>query len=119
MTVTVTLGTVWPYFVQGHSYDVRPRYVLYAGLLFQPLNLDLLEGYHFHLSDLRVRHFFDYYVLDQIYFKRPDVSDLSNINTYDINTYLALYRGSIINEVNDKKMLKLDDLAKAFQEKAD
>ena len=35
------LGTVWPYFVQGRSYDVRARFVLYGGLLFQPLNLFL------------------------------------------------------------------------------
>ena len=119
MTVTVTLGTVWPYFVQGHSYDVRPRYVLYAGLLFQPLNLDLLEGYQFQLSDLRIRHFFDYYVLDQIYLQHPDVIVLSNILPDEINTYLAPYRGSIVDEVNGKKMRTLDDLAKAFQEKSD
>src|SRR5207244_1517645 len=34
------LKTAWPYLIEGHSYDVRPRYVLYGGLLFQPLNLD-------------------------------------------------------------------------------
>ncbi len=27
MSVDVTLGSVWPYFMQGHSYDIRPRYV--------------------------------------------------------------------------------------------
>src|SRR6266550_3563063 len=45
MTVAIKLYTPWPYRIQGHSYDVRPRYVLYGGLLFQPLNLDLLEAY--------------------------------------------------------------------------
>src|ERR1700682_3615328 len=35
MSVKVELTTVWPYLVLGHSYDVRPRYVVYAGLLFQ------------------------------------------------------------------------------------
>src|ERR1700693_3051667 len=44
MTVTVVLNTVWPYLIQGHRYDVRPRYVVYGGLLFQPLNLDLIEA---------------------------------------------------------------------------
>src|SRR6266566_295791 len=43
ITVTMKLYTPWPYLIQGHSYDVRPRYVLYGGLLFQPLNLDLME----------------------------------------------------------------------------
>src|ERR1700693_4798253 len=34
MTVTINLYKPWPYSVQGHSYDVRPRYLLYGGLLF-------------------------------------------------------------------------------------
>src|SRR5438094_1027830 len=46
MTVKIEfLKTAWPFLIQGHSYDVRPRYVLYGGLLFQPLNLDLMEAY--------------------------------------------------------------------------
>ena len=63
----LTLDTVWPYFMQGHSYDVRPRYVVYGGLLFQPLSLDLIEAYQ--PSDLRVRHFFDFFVTEQIYLR--------------------------------------------------
>ena len=33
--MSVALDTVKPYLIQGHSYDVRPRYVVYGGLLFQ------------------------------------------------------------------------------------
>src|SRR6478609_5173457 len=77
MTVTIKLFKPWPYSIQGHSYDVRPRYVLYGGLLFQPLNLDMLEAYR--TSDLRLRHFFEYFVLEQIYVDHPDVIVLSNI----------------------------------------
>jgi hypothetical protein len=51
--------------------------VLYGGLLFQPLNLDMLEAYR--TSDLRLRHFFEYFVLEQIYLAHPDVIVLSNI----------------------------------------
>src|SRR5439155_308817 len=58
ITVTIKLYTPWPYGIQAHRYDVRPRYVLYGGLLFQPLNLDLLEAYR--PTDLRLRHFFEY-----------------------------------------------------------
>src|SRR5215213_1299497 len=65
MTVAIKLYKPWPYSIQGHSYDVRPRYVLYGGLLFQPLNLDMLEAYR--PADLRLRHFFEYFVLEQLY----------------------------------------------------
>jgi S1-C subfamily serine protease len=108
------LKTAWPYLVQGHSYDVRPRYVLYGGLLFQPLNLDLLEAYR--PTDLRLRHFFEYFILEQLYLLHPDVIVLTNILPDPINTYLAPYRGGIVDEINGKKIRTLDELANAFAE---
>jgi S1-C subfamily serine protease len=111
-TVTIKLYKPWPYSIQGHSYDVRPRYVLYGGLLFQPLDLDMLEAYR--TSDLRLRHFFEYFILEQIYLQHPDVIVLSNILPDPINTYLAPYRGAIVDEVNGKKIRTLDELAEAF-----
>src|SRR5881275_3555209 len=114
MSLTIKLYKPWPYSVQGHSYDVRARYVLYGGLLFQPLNLDTLEAYR--SMDLRLRHFFEYFILEQIYLQHPDVIVLSNILPDPINTYLAPYRGAIVDEINGKKILTLDELAKAFAE---
>ena len=114
MTVSIKLFTPWPYRIQGHSYDVRPRYVLYGGLLFQPLNLDLLEAYR--PTDLRLRHFFEYFVLEQLYLEHPDVIVLTNILPDPINTYLAPYRGGIVDEINGKKIRTLDELASAFAE---
>jgi S1-C subfamily serine protease len=114
MTVTIKLYKPWPYAVLGHSYDVRPRYVLYGGLLFQPLNLDMLEAYR--TADLRVRHFFEYFVQDQLYLQHPDVIVLANILPDPINTYLAPYRGGIVDEVNGKKIRTLDELANALAE---
>jgi S1-C subfamily serine protease len=114
MTVSIKLYTPWPYRIQGHSYDVRPRYVLYGGLLFQPLNLDLLEAYR--PTDLRIRHFFEYFVLEQLYLEHPDVILLTNILPDPINTYLAPYRGGIVDEINGRKIRTLDELASAFAE---
>ena len=117
VTASIKLDTVPPYLIQGHSYDVRPRYVVYGGLLFQPLNLELIDAYQ--PPDLRLRHFFDYFVLEQIYLEHPEVVVLTNILPDPINTYLAPYRMSIVDDVNGKKIKTLDDLAKAFAEPAD
>ena len=117
ITGTVQLDSVPPYLIQSHKYDVRPRYVMYGGLLFQPLGLDLLEAYQ--PTDLRIRHFFDFYVLEQIYLEHPDVILLTNILPDPINSYLAPYRGGIVDEINGRKIKTLDDLAKAFAEPAD
>ena len=112
LTVKVTLDTVWPYFMQGRGYDVRPRYVVYAGLLFQPLSLDMIEAYR--PTDLRLRHFFDFFVTEQIYREHPEVIVLTNILPDPINTYLSPFRYSIVDDINGTKIRTLDDLAKAF-----
>jgi hypothetical protein len=117
MSVDITLGTVSPYFMQGHSYDIRPRYVLYGGLLFQPMSLDLLEAYR--INDLRVRHFFDFFVSDQLYLQHPEVVILTNILPDPINTYLMSFRNDIVDEINGKKIETLQDLAHAFEQPAD
>ncbi|MGZ5004818.1 MAG: trypsin-like peptidase domain-containing protein [Chthoniobacterales bacterium] len=117
MTVSVELGPVWPYAVQGHSYDMQPRYVVFGGLLFQPMSLDLIQAYQ--PQDLRLRHYFDFFVQEQIYREHPEVIILTNILPDPINTYLQPYRAGIVNEVNGKKIRKLDDLAQAFVEPAD
>src|SRR5881296_2736733 len=114
---SVQLDTVPPYLMQSHKYDVRPRYLLYGGLLFQPLSLDLLESYQ--PTDLRLRHFFDFYVIDQIYIEHPDVIVLTNILPDPINTYLAPYRGGIVDQINGKKIHTLEELTKVLAEPAD
>jgi S1-C subfamily serine protease len=114
MTVKIALSSVWPFLIQGHSHDVRPRYVVYGGLLFQPLNLDLIDAYQ--PQDLRIRHFFDYFVLEQIYLEHPEVIVLTNILPDSINTYLSPYRGGIVDEINGQKIHTLEELAKVFSE---
>src|SRR6184192_2152989 len=117
MTLRIELDTVWPYQMQAHHYDIRPRYIVYDGLIFQPLLLDLLDAYQ--TADSRVRHYFDYFILEQIYLQHPDIVVLTNILPDPTNTYLAAYRSSIVDEVNGKKMATLNDLAQAFAENPD
>src|ERR1700724_2291832 len=114
---SVQLDNIPPYLMQSHRYDVRPRYVVYGGLLFQPLSLDLLEAYQ--PGDLRLRHFFDFYVIDQLYLEHPDVIVLTNILPDPINTYLAPYRGQIVDDINGKKIRTLDELAETLAQPAD
>jgi S1-C subfamily serine protease len=117
LTVKIELGSVWPYLYLAHAYDVRPRYVVYGGLLFQPLSLDLIEAYQ--PSDIRLRHYYDYFVLEQLYLEHPEVIVLTNILPDPTNTYLTPYRGSIVDEINGQKIRTLNDLAKAFSQTAD
>src|SRR5436309_5774366 len=69
-TVTIKLYKPWPYSIQGHSYDVRPRYVLYGRLPFQALDPGLLEAYG--TSRLPLPHFLQYFTVQPLYFQPPD-----------------------------------------------
>lgn len=110
----ISLSKVWPYSIQAHRYNIRPRYVLYGGLLFQPLSRDLLEAYQ--PNNLRVRHLFDFYVVEGIYLQHPDVIVLTTILADPVNSYFTPYLWGIVDEVNGIRIKILDDLAKCFAE---
>jgi S1-C subfamily serine protease len=117
MDVVAKLKPAWPYLIQGNAYDVRPRFVLFGGLLFQPLSRDFLEVYG--IDDLRVRYFYDSFVSRQIFLKHPEVIILSQVLPDPINAYVADYKNALIDEVNGKPIKRLEDLAAAFAEPAD
>jgi S1-C subfamily serine protease len=117
MAVTVKLNAAWPYTMQANAYDVQPRYVLFGGLLFQPLNRNFFEAYQ--VDDLRIRFFYDFFISDEIYREHPEVVVLSSILPDPINTYLNEFRNGIVDEINDVKIKSLNDAAEAFKKPAD
>jgi S1-C subfamily serine protease len=115
--VTVKLDKSWPFTMQANAYDVNPRYVLFGGLLFQPLSRDFVEATN--PDDLRVRFFYDFFITDEIYLQHPEVVVLSGILPDRINTYLGDFRDSIVDEVNGEKIKTLKDLADALEKPAE
>jgi hypothetical protein len=117
MDVTVKLDAAWPYLIQANTYDAKPRFVLYGGLLFQPLSRNFLEAYE--IDDLQVRYYYDFFLQDELYKEHPDVIVLSAILPDPINTYLADFKDGIVDEINGEKVRTLDDLANGFRKQAD
>ena len=117
MDATVVLKPAWSFLIQASAYDVRPRFVVFGGLVFQPLSRDFLEVYG--IDDLRVRYFYDSFVERDIFLKHPEVIVLSQVLPDPINTYLEEYKNSIVDEVNGHSIKRLEDLAAAFAEPAD
>ncbi len=117
MEVKVMLGATWLYVMQSHTYDVQPRYILFGGLLFQPLSRDFLQASQ--IEDLRIRFYYDFFVSDELYREHPEVIILSAILPDPINTYLAEFKNGILKEINGKKIKTLKDAAEAFAEPAE
>lgn len=110
--VAVPLLRPWRYSMQANSYDLRPRFVLFGGLLFQPLSRDFLEAYQ--IEDLRVRFYYDSFLSDELYKEHPEVIVLSAILPDPINAYLEEFKNGILNKINGNKIRTLKEAADAF-----
>lgn len=117
LEVTARLNEAWPFQLQANQYDIQPRYVLFGGLLFQPLSRNFLEAYQ--NDDLRVRYFYDFFISDELYKEHPEVVVLSSVLPDPINTYIGEFRNGIVEEVNGEPIKTLNDLAAAFAKPAD
>ena len=111
----ITLKRFLPYLTLGEQYNQRPSYVLYAGLLFQPMNRNLMEAHS--IRDPLVSYVFDNYLTKEIYVERPEVIILTSILPDEVNSYLAGYQHSIVDEVNGVKIKTLKDLSAALKKK--
>ncbi len=111
----VKFTSAWPFNIQANRYDEQPAYVLLGGLLFQPLSRNLMTAYNF--QNPRIEYFFEHFITKEIYEDRPEIIILTSILADPLNTYLGEFREQIVDEINDKKIKTLKDVAAAFAEK--
>jgi S1-C subfamily serine protease len=115
VSTVVELKRFLPYLIMGEQYNQRPQYVLYAGLLFQPMNRNLMEAHN--IRDPLVSYVYDNYLTKEIYKERPEVVILTSILPDEVNSYLQGFQHSIVDEVNGVKIKSLKDLDAALKKK--
>lgn len=111
-TVAVPLDDPWPFTLQSSAYDEKPRYVIYGGLVFQPVDRNFLAEHD--PSNQRLNYSFDFFVEDEIYRNRKELVVLSNILPDPVNAHTGDFRYSLINEINGRRIQTLQDVAQAF-----
>src|SRR3954453_2118068 len=84
MELSAKFDKAFPFNIQASPYDVQPTYVLFAGLLFQPLSRNLMQAYRF--ENPRVEYYFDHFITKEIYKEHPEAIVLSAILPDPINT---------------------------------
>jgi hypothetical protein len=109
----ITLKRFLPYLLLGEEYGKRPRYVLYAGLLFQPMNRNLMEAHA--IRDPFVNYWFDNYLTKELYKERPEPVILTTVLPDEVNSYIQGYQHSIVDEINGVKITNLKDVAEALK----
>jgi S1-C subfamily serine protease len=112
MTVSFPLKLPWPYLTQARQYDVRPRFVLFGGLVFQPLS----SSFYASLDNRSVtlRYYYSQFLSAELYLQHPEVVVISKTLPDPINTYQDRFIGTIIDTINDTKIRTLEDVAAAF-----
>ncbi len=74
--VAVPLDHPWPFSLQSNAYDVKPRYVVFGGLVFQPVDADFMAEHN--PDDLRLRYYFDHFIAENLYKDHPELVALSS-----------------------------------------
>lgn len=117
MEKEVKLKRFDPYVRLGSQYNQRPRYLVYAGLVFQPLDRNLVDAHQ--VRDPVANYIFDNYLNDKIYVERPEPVMLTTVLTDEVNTHLAVYAQSVVDEINGMKIRSLQDVAEALKKQDD
>jgi len=115
--VTIPLTFNWPFTLQANAYNEKPRFVVFGGLVFQPVDANFMAEHR--PDDLRLRYFFDEFVSQGIYKDRKEIVVLSNVLADPVNAYAGEFRYDIVDKINGQKIDKIDDVAAAFKKPAD
>lgn len=116
LQVTVPLNEPWPFTLHSNAYDEKPRYVIFGGLVFQPVDQNFMSAYD--PENLRLRYMFDFFIEDEFYREHPELVVLSGILADPINAYAEDFRFGIVDKINEKKIRRLRDVAEAFAQPA-
>jgi S1-C subfamily serine protease len=98
----------------GNEYDPRPRYFVYGGLVFVPLNLDYIRAVGRGVaSDLYYQLFYQPYENPPARPKEPVV--LSTVLSDEVNANIGVRGGALVARINGHPINCLRDVAQAFE----
>ena len=109
----ITLKSMEHYLMSANKYEQRPQYVMFAGLVFQPLDAPLMSAHN--LTNLRTRYYYQYFSNDALYKERPQPVVFTSVLPDSINTYVREYTGQIVDEINGVKIKRLKDVDEALK----
>ncbi len=117
MTVKLELKRFLHYLINARQYERRPEYVMFCGLVFQPLDLNLMQAHN--LSNPKVRYYFTYYATHELYKEKPEVIILTQVLPDAINTHVKDFAQTVVEEINGVKIRTLRDVETALKKDPD
>jgi S1-C subfamily serine protease len=117
LSAEMTLKRFDPYVKLGEQHDVRPRYVTYGGLVFQPMDRNLMDAHN--IREANVNYVFDNYLTKKIYVDHPEVIILTQVLPDEVNSYVQNEAPGIVEEINGVPIKTLKDVPTALATKTD
>jgi S1-C subfamily serine protease len=96
--VEVTLKPLPPSRMYSIQYEKNPRYVVFAGLVFQPLDTNLFATSKFR--DITVRRLYTDYVSKGIFQEKKDIVILTQIEQDQITSQLDDFTGQAVEKID-------------------
>lgn len=104
--------------VKGNLYERRPEYYVYAGLVFVPLNRELLKTYGNNwpssASEWLLYEFYYRSIEENDFSDNPQVMQIRRLD-HAVNTEEARFLYQVIETVNGEKVRTLEELIAAFE----
>jgi S1-C subfamily serine protease len=92
------------------QYEKNPRYQVFAGLVFQPLDTNLFATAKF--DDITLRRLYSDYVPKGLFEKHKDIVVLTRVESDPITSQLGDFTGFAVNKING---VEVHDLAQAHE----
>ena len=99
--VTIPLTHAWPFSLQAQAYNEKPRFVVFGGLVFQPVDANFMSEHN--PDDLRLHFYFDNFISRHIYREREEIVVLSNVLADPVNAYASEFRYEIVDKINGQQ----------------
>lgn len=87
------------------QYEKKPRYLVFAGLVFQPLDTNLFATSKF--NDVTVRRLYTDYVPKGLFQKHNDIVVLTRVESDPITSLLSDYTGYAVEKINGTEVRDL------------
>ncbi|MEI6892507.1 MAG: trypsin-like peptidase domain-containing protein [Pontiella sp.] len=117
LKIDLQLTDFKPFHQRAHLYDTKPRFYIYAGLVFAPLNLEILKSYSSRwLVKAPQELVYETYfrpLIENDYFDTPRVVQIRRID-HEVNAEETRYLYRLVDTVNGEKIATLQNLADAF-----
>jgi S1-C subfamily serine protease len=96
--VEITLKPLPPSRLYSVQYEKKPRYVVFAGLVFQPLDTNLFATSKF--KDVTVRRLYTDYVSKGIFQEKEDIVILTQIEPDPVTSQIDDFTGLAVEKIN-------------------